>query len=42
MKIYDTHSDIFSNLYERIKNGEQNVFEKYHLILTPIQRNLPL
>ena len=31
MKIYDTHSDIFSNLYERIKNGEQNVFEKYHL-----------
>lgn len=31
MKIYDTHSDIMHNLYERALNGEKNVFEKYHL-----------
>ena len=31
MKVYDTHSDIFSNLYERKISGEKNVFEKYHL-----------
>lgn len=31
MKIYDSHADIFSNLYERITKGEHNVFEKYHL-----------
>lgn len=31
MKIYDTHSDIMFNLYNRTKNGEKNVFEKYHL-----------
>ncbi len=31
MKIYDTHSDIMHNLYERTLNGETNVFEKYHL-----------
>ncbi len=30
MKIYDTHSDVFSNLYERKIKGENNVFEKYH------------
>lgn len=31
MKIYDTHSDIMYNLYNRTKNGEQKVFENYHL-----------
>lgn len=31
MKIYDTHSDVFYNLYSRTKQGEKNVFEKYHL-----------
>lgn len=31
MKIYDTHSDIFSNLYERKLNNETNIFKKYHL-----------
>lgn len=31
MKIYDTHSDIMHNLYERSIKGEKNVFEKYHL-----------
>lgn len=31
MKIYDTHSDIFSNLYERKLNNEKDIFEKYHL-----------
>lgn len=31
MKIYDTHSDIFSNLYERGLKGEKNIFEKYHV-----------
>ncbi len=30
MKVYDTHSDIFSNLYERKISGEENIFEKYH------------
>ena len=30
MKIYDTHSDIFSNLYERNVKGEKNIFETYH------------
>ena len=29
MKIYDTHSDIFSNLYTRQSEGD--VFKKYHL-----------
>ena len=27
MKVYDTHSDILHNLYERTLNGEKNVFE---------------
>ena len=31
MKIYDTHADIFHNLYERTKNGEKDVFKRYHL-----------
>lgn len=31
MKIYDTHADIFSNLYERTIKGETNIFQKYHL-----------
>lgn len=31
MKIYDTHSDIMHNLYERTLKGEKNVFAKYHL-----------
>ena len=31
MKIYDTHSDVFSNLYERHQKGEKNIFERYHL-----------
>lgn len=31
MKIYDTHSDIFSNLYERHLKNEQNIFNKYHV-----------
>lgn len=31
MKIYDTHSDIMFNLYNRTANGEKKVFEKYHL-----------
>lgn len=31
MKIYDTHSDIMFNLYNRTANGESKVFEKYHL-----------
>lgn len=30
MKIYDTHSDVFSNLYERSIKGEQDIFKKYH------------
>lgn len=30
MKIYDTHSDIFSNLYERKIKNENNIFENYH------------
>lgn len=31
MKIYDTHSDIMFNLYNRTLNGEKEVFKKYHL-----------
>lgn len=31
MKIYDTHSDIMFNLYERHKNNEKDIFKKYHL-----------
>ena len=31
MKVYDTHSDILHNLYERTLNGEKNVFERFHL-----------
>ena len=31
MKIYDTHSDIFSNLYERVVKGEKDVFKNYHI-----------
>lgn len=31
MKIYDTHSDIMYNLYNRTKQGEKDVFLKYHL-----------
>lgn len=31
MKLYDTHSDILFNLYNRTKNGEKHVFENYHL-----------
>ena len=30
MKIYDTHSDVFSNLYERHLNNEKNIFATYH------------
>ena len=30
MKIYDTHSDVFSNLYERSIKGEKDIFEKFH------------
>lgn len=36
MKIYDTHSDVFSNLYERLSRGEKDVFKKYHLV--PMQQ----
>lgn len=31
MKIYDTHSDIFSNLYERVLKGEKDIFKNYHI-----------
>lgn len=31
MKIYDSHSDIFSNLYERKLAGIKDPFKKYHL-----------
>ena len=31
MKIYDTHSDIFSNLYERNLKGEKDIFKNYHI-----------
>ena len=31
MKIYDTHSDILFNLYQRHMDGEQKIFECYHL-----------
>lgn len=30
MKIYDTHSDIFDNLYRKTLNGELDPFKKYH------------
>lgn len=30
MKIYDTHSDIMSNLYERYLKGEHDIFVKCH------------
>jgi membrane dipeptidase len=30
MKIYDTHCDVFSNIYERLQKGEKDVFKKYH------------
>lgn len=31
MKVYDTHSDVFSNLYERRLEGKHDVFKNYHL-----------
>ena len=31
MKIYDSHSDIFDNLYTRIKEGVKDPFLEYHL-----------
>ena len=31
MKIYDTHSDVFSNLYERKLQNKSNIFENYHV-----------
>lgn len=31
MKIYDTHSDVFSNLYERHIKGEKDIFKRYHV-----------
>ena len=31
MKIYDTHSDILSNLYQRTLAKEKDVFARYHL-----------
>lgn len=31
MKIYDTHSDIFSNLYERHLKKEKDIFKNYHV-----------
>lgn len=31
MKVYDTHSDVFSNLYERKLQGKSDIFKKYHL-----------
>ena len=31
MKIYDTHSDVFSNLFDRYTKGERDIFEKYHI-----------
>lgn len=30
-KIYDTHSDIFHNLFERVEQGVKDPFKKYHL-----------
>ena len=30
MKIYDTHSDVFSNLYERSIKKEKDIFNRYH------------
>ena len=31
MKIYDTHSDVFSNLYERKLQHKENIFNNYHI-----------
>lgn len=31
MKIYDTHSDVFSNLYERKLQNKSNIFQNYHV-----------
>lgn len=31
MKIYDSHSDIFDNLYTRVKEGVKDPFLEYHL-----------
>lgn len=31
MKIYDTHSDILFNLYQRHLDGEKKIFDHYHL-----------
>ena len=31
MKVYDTHSDVFSNLYERKLEGKKDIFKNYHL-----------
>lgn len=31
MKIYDTHSDIFDNLYRKALKGEKDPFKQYHL-----------
>ena len=31
MKIYDSHSDIFDNLYTRTKEGVKDPFLDYHL-----------
>ena len=31
MKVYDTHSDVFSNLYERKLEGKSDIFKNYHL-----------
>lgn len=30
-KIFDTHSDIFHNLYERLNQGKKDPFKEYHL-----------
>ncbi len=30
-KIYDTHSDIFHNLFERVEQGVKDPFKEYHL-----------
>ena len=35
MKIYDTHSDVFSNLYERKLQNKENIFNNYHV--TPMR-----
>lgn len=36
MKIYDTHSDVFSNLYERKLQNKEHIFNNYHV--TPMQK----